>query len=106
MLAAEGLDDRLLECIIRSGSVYSLDNYEKTLKKKYPERVRDAYAAYVKNNMPEASNRNQYAGVIRYLKKLRYYPEGKTIAKQIALEWRNRFPKRRAMLDELTKAGF
>ncbi len=106
LLAAEGLDDRLLECIIRSGSVYSLDNYEKTLKKKYPERVRDAYAAYVKSNMPAASNRNQYAGVIRYLKKLRYYPEGKTIAKQIALEWRNRFPKRRAMLDELTKAGF
>ena len=106
LLAAEGLDERLLECIIQSGSVYSLDSYEKTLKRRFPERVRDAYVAYVKKSMPVASSRSQYADVIRYLKKLRNYPEGKTITKQIALEWRNSYPKRRAMLDELKNAGF
>ena len=106
LLAAEGLDDRLLESIVHSGSVYSLDNYEKKLKKKYPEKVRDAYAGFVKKDMPTASNRGQYAEVIRYLKKLRNYPEGKMITEQIALEWRKCFPKRRAMLDELNRAGF
>lgn len=106
LLAAEGLDDRLLESIIRSGFVYALDDYEKRLKKKYPEKVRNAYVDYVRKSMPAASNRKQYAGIILYLKKLRYYPEGNLISKQIALEWRKNFPMRRAMLDELAKAGF
>ena len=106
LLAAEGLDDRLLDSIIRSGSVYSLDTYEKRLKKTHPVKVRDAYVDYVRKSMPAASDRKQYAGIIRYLKKLRNYPEGNMISKQIALEWRESFRMRRAMLDELSKAGF
>lgn len=106
LLAAEDMDERLLEMIEGSGSVYALDEYEKRLKQKYPEKVRDIYAAYVKKSMREASSRSQYAGVIRYLKKIRHYPDGRSLSGQIAEEFRAAFPRRRAMLEELTKAGF
>ena len=40
------------------------------------------------------------------LRKLRQQTAGKKIAKEIAADWRNAYPRRRAMLDELTSAGF
>ncbi len=106
LMAREGLDERLLESVIRTGSLYTLDDYEKRLKKLFPEKLRDAYAALMRNSMLSAGNRNQYAGVIRYLKKITRYPGGKEIAIQIAREWRTEYPRRRAMLEELSRAGF
>ena len=105
LLASEGLTERLLQDILRSGSVFTLDQYESTLRKQFPEQLRDAYAAYLRKNMPLASNRSQYAGLIRYLRKLPRYPDGKALAVQIASEWRTAYPRRRAMLDELSRAG-
>lgn len=106
LMAQEGLDERLLESVIRYGSLYMMDEYEKRLKRKYPEKLRDAYAACTKRGMLSAGNRNQYAGVIHYLKKIMRYPGGKEIAIQIAAEWRRAYPRRRAMLEELSRAGF
>ena len=106
LLASEGLTERLLQDILRVGSVFLLDQYESVLRKQFPTQVRDAYAAHLRKNMPLASNRSQYAGLIRYLKKICRYPDGKAIAGQIAAEWRTAYPRRRAMLDELARAGF
>ena len=106
LMAQEGLDERLLEAVIRTGSLYMLDEYEKRLKRIFPEKLRDAYAALTRNGMLSAGNRNQYAEVIRYLKKITRYPGGKEIAIQIAREWRTEYPRRRAMLEELSRAGF
>ena len=53
-----------------------------------------------------ASTRKEYALLIHYLRKLRQQTAGKKIAKEIAADWRNAYPRRRAMLDELTSAGF
>lgn len=106
LMAKEGLDERLLESVRQSGSLYTLDEYEKRLKRKFPEKLRDAYVTCMKKAMLSAGNRDQYAGVIRYLKKITRYPDGKEIAIQIAAEWRRDYPRRRAMLDELSRAGF
>ena len=106
LLASEGLTERLLQDILRSGSIMTLDSYEKLLKKEFPEQLRDAYASFTRNGMASASNRNQYAGMIRYLKKLCHYLDGKPLAMRIASEWRAAYPRRRAMLDELSRSGF
>lgn len=56
--------------------------------------------------MPGLNSRNQYRDCIVYLKKLSTYPEGLDMARKIAQEWRETYRNRRAMRDELSKAGF
>lgn len=64
------------------------------------------YEAYVKKAMPGLNSRNQYRDCIVYLKKLSTYPEGLDMDRKIAQEWRKTYRNRRAMRDELSKAGF
>ena len=40
------------------------------------------------------------------MKKIRSYPDGEEIAEQIAAEWRRKYNRRRALIEELRKAGF
>lgn len=64
------------------------------------------YADYVKKAMPGLNSRNQCRDCIVYLKKLSTYPEGLDMARKIAQEWWETYRNRRAMRDELSKAGF
>jgi hypothetical protein len=105
-LEDEELFDQLLEEIVNSGSVYSLDQYEKVLKKKYPEEVRDAYINYVRKCAQEVTDRKRYKELMRYLKKISKYPDGKKKAQHIAEEWKLVYKRRPAMMDELHKMGF
>ena len=62
------------------------------------------YLACLQEEMDWASKRSVYAGVIRHLKGLRNYPKGE--ARRLAGEWRQAYPRRRAMLDELKTAWY
>lgn len=109
LLASEEMYAELLESVANMGrfSVISeLDRYESVLSKHYPEKVRDRYAEYIVSEMRTASQRSTYHHLAGYLKKLCSYPGGEELAKQIAADWRKDYPRRRAMLDEITKAGF
>ena len=97
--------DRLLDEVISSGSIYMMDRYEKVLKKAYPDRMRTAYAAYVKKQAEIVSDRRRYKELMAYLKKIASYPQGRETAGEIAREWRMLYKRRTAMMDELRKAG-
>lgn len=105
-LEDEELFAQLLEEIVNSGSVYSLDQYEKVLKKKYPEKVRDAYINYVRKCAQGVTDRKRYKELMKYLKKISKYPDGKKKAQHIAEEWKLVYKRRPAMMDELHKMGF
>lgn len=98
--------EQLLEKIEEQESAYVLDLYEKILKKRFPKRVRDLYIKYVKVSMSSVSDRKKYRELIRYLKKIARYPDGKRLTKGIADEWRKEYKRRSALIDELKKAGF
>ena len=106
LLAAEGLVERLLQELAVSGSIFALDQYEKLVKKQFPEKTRDLYIDYVKNQAVHTTNRKEYQSLIRYLKKIVKYPDGKEKVQRIAEEWRQIYKRRPAMMDELKKAGF
>mgnify|MGYP001857221970 FL=1 len=57
--------------------VYSLDRYEKVLKEKFPEPVRDIYISYPHFESERADNRSRYRELMKYLKKIQRYPGGK-----------------------------
>lgn len=105
-LESEELYDRLLKTIVESGSIYTLDQYEKVLKKKFPDRVRDTYVDYVRKHAESVCDRKAYKGLMAYMKKAAKYSGGKEIADQIAKEWKVIYRRRPAMMDELRKAGF
>ena len=105
-LEFEELYDRLLKTIVESGSIYTLDQYEKVLKKKFPDIVRDTYVNYVRKHAESVCDRTAYKGLMTYLKKITKYPDGRGKADQIAKEWKVIYRRRPAMMDELRKAGF
>lgn len=105
-LQQEGLYEQLMEQIEVHTDIYALERYENLLKKEFPQRCILIYEAYLYQAMSQASNRKAYWSVIQTLKKLRKYPEGKTAAQAIAEQWKQRYPRRTSMLDELKKAGF
>lgn len=105
-LELEELYDRLLKTIVESGSIYTLDQYEKILKKKFPDIVRDTYVNYVRKHAESVCDRKAYKGLMTYLKKITKYPDGREKADQIAKEWRVIYRRRPAMMDELRKVGF
>ena len=105
-LKEEKLFERLLLEIENSGSVYALDQYETILKKHFPEDVRNLYIRYVRSGAASASQRNAYRHLMKYLKKITKYPQGKEKAQQIAAQWKTDYKRRSAMMDELKKAGF
>lgn len=106
LMEAEGLYERMLENMKNELFIYRLDEYEKVLKKIYPEQVRDIYISYLYKESERSSDRKRYKEWMRYLKKIKGYPDGKEKAKEIAEKWRAMYYRRTAMMDELRKAGF
>lgn len=106
LMESEGLHERLLKCIGARGSLFVLDQYEKVLKKQFPEQVRDIYILFLSEQAERASDRNRYRQLMHYLKKIKTYPGGKEKAAEIAKNWRASYYRRKAMMDEMRKAGF
>lgn len=106
LLESEKMYGQLLKEVVNSGSVYTMDRYEKVLKKMYPDRMRTAYTAFARGQAESASDRTRYKELMKYLKKIASYPNGLEAAAQLAQEWRTLYKRRRAMMDELGKAGF
>ena len=102
----EGMYERMLECLKKETFIYNLDKYEKVLKKKFPEQVRDMYISYLYYESERTSNRTRYRELMKYLKKIQRYPGGKEKASEIAKNWRAVYYRRKAMMDEMRKAGF
>lgn len=106
LMESEGMMECLLQGVMKSKSVFVLERYEDTLRKLFPEQIRDGYAKYVIGAAESASNRKEYNHLVRYLKKIKRYPDGARISAKIAKEWRTTYSRRRAMMDELNKGGF
>lgn len=102
----EGMYESMLECIRKETFIYNLDKYEKVLKEKFPDQVRDIYISYLRHEAERAGNRKRYRELMKYLKKIRRYPGGKEKASEIAENWRGMYYRRTAMMDEMRKAGF
>lgn len=106
LLSKEGLYEQLMDKIEAHGFIHTLQQYEDLLMKKFPQRCMRMYEVYLHQAMQQASNRKAYWSVIQTLKKLKKYPDGKAAAQSIADQWKQEYPRRTSLLDELNKAGF
>lgn len=106
LMEQEGLYRRLLNEVLKSESLYTMDKFFKTLKREYPNELREFYANCLRPQMERASDRTAYAEIIQRLRKLCEISGGQEAAAALADEWRKAYPRRRAMLEELKKRGF
>ena len=106
LMESEGLWERLMEAVVKSENLSTLDRYEAALKKRYPSELLEAYACVLTKEAAAVSNRKRYQELVHYLKKLRGYPDGAERAARLAEDWRTRYIRRRAMMEELRNAGF
>ena len=102
----EGMIHRILDSLSACRWIPTFLRYEKVLKKAYPIETRDLFLAMIDNDMKSAGDRGRYCQCVGYLKKIRKYPDGPELAQSLADQWKQSFPRRRAMLEELEDAGF
>ena len=106
LMESEELWERLMEAVTASERLFVLDRYEAALKERYPDEILEAYARTLMKEAAAASHRKRYQELTHYLKKLKRYPGGAEQAVRLAEDWRARYSRRRAMMEELKQAGF
>lgn len=99
----EKLYDRLLVYVLNSPGLYALQEYEKVLKKEYPEQILGKYKDEVNKMAMHTSDRKHYAHLVSLLRRMQQMKDGQELAEQIAVEWRAKYKNRPAMMDELRK---
>lgn len=99
----EKLYDRLLVYVLNSPGLYALQEYEKVLKKEYPEQILNKYKDEVSKMAVHTSDRKNYAHLVSLLRKMRQVKGGSKLVEQIVAEWKIKYKNRPAMMDELRK---
>ena len=105
ILEAENRLSELMDMLVKYPTLQLLDQYFKLLAKDNQAKYIELYDKKIRSKMELTSDRSGYRECCRYLNKLSKIG-GLENAKQIALSWRAAYPRRRAMLEELQKAGF
>ena len=99
----EKLYDRLLVYVLNCPGLYALQEYEKVLKKEYPEQILNKYKDEVSKMAVHTSDRRNYAHLVSLLRKMQQMKGGSKLVEQIAAEWKVKYRNRPAMMDELRK---
>ena len=99
----EKLYDRLLVYVLNSPGLYALQEYEKVLKKEYPEQILNKYNDEVSKMAVHTSDRKNYTHLVSLLRKMQQIKGGSKLVEQIVAEWKKKYKNRPAMMDELRK---
>lgn len=106
LLKEEEMYEEMISQIEENHDIRTMEEYESLLKKKFPLRCKEIYISHLQWAMERAYNRKSYWSVIQTLKRLKKYPDGNSAAQKLAQNWKQKYPRRTAMIDELNKAGF
>jgi len=100
----EGRYDLIMACVEAVNDTTQLKEYEKKLKKLYPERCLSVLVSNAEQMAQDGNKRSDYrrlAGLLNWIQK---YPGGDDVSEQLAEKYREAYPRRKAMLEEI--AGF
>lgn len=101
MFVDDGLWDRLLENVLKSDGLYNMEQYEGFLKKRYPQEVLQKYVDEVQHLASQSGSRGHYRKIVRVLNHIATLDNGYDAAVKIIADWKIKYQKRPAMLDEL-----
>lgn len=103
LYAEEGLFDRLLDYVMKQHGIRELQQYEVILAEHYPEQVLKKYHDYLMKAAERTADRKTYQNWASILQRMLSVQGGTACVKQIIEEWRNLYPRRKAMMQEIDK---
>ena len=106
LLIGDGLLQEAFAYIKKRGDAALAQKYEKALLPDFADALLVFHIACLDRAAERTSDRRAYAGLASQLRALARFPSGDEAARRLAQDWRIRFHRRSAMLDELRKAGF
>lgn len=98
----EKLYDRLLKFVSSEGRFYYLERYLYILKKHYPKEVLHMYEKELESMVEYAGDRKKYGRIANMLRTMKKIEGGDMIVERIIDEWREKYKKRRALLEEIS----
>lgn len=103
IMAEEKMYAQLIEELKQEKHLEILDEYEKVLYRKFPEEMLRLYTDCLLSAVSDTTGREKYRDLAFRLKKMKKYPGGLEIADQIIENWKKRYKKRSALIEELEK---
>lgn len=94
--------DRLFEMVKKNPSLTNISQYEKYLSKDYAVEIVEMYEEEIIKSLARSSDRNHYAEVCRYLRRMIKLGARDKVNSMIE-KFRKEYAKRPALLDELKK---
>lgn len=104
LYAEDDLIDRLLQYVQEQPTLTALFKYDSKLAKDYPEYVLQRYERAVSSMAPNARTRPAYSDMANIVRRMRRVKGGPEIVDRLLAEWRQKYPNRRVMHEELRKA--
>ena len=99
--AREGMWDKLLEMVKQEGARL-LEPYRRQLEERYPDEVCAVYEKSVYKHLETSSSRKVYQQICQYLSRMKK-PGKEARVNQIVAEIQAKYPKRRALMEELAR---
>ena len=93
----------MLACIRKDARFDMLLRYEEIFLEHFPEDSEKLYIIWLRQTADRASNRDEYKQVVILLQNLLKYPNGKDNVALLLREFREKFGRRPAMMEELKK---
>lgn len=93
----------MLACIRKEVRLDMLLRYEAILLEHFPAITEMLYMTWLRQTADRASNRDEYKQVVALMQNLTKYPNGKENVALLLREFKERFGRRPAMLDEMKK---
>ncbi len=93
----------MLACIRKDARFDMLLRYEGIFLEHFPEDSEKLYVIWLRQTADRASNRDEYKQVVILLQNLLKYPNGKDNVALLLREFREKFGRRPAMMEELKK---
>ncbi|WP_247652303.1 hypothetical protein [Lactiplantibacillus pentosus] len=99
----EKLLDRLLKAVVAADGLWDLQTYESLLKPHFSNQLLAKYDHEVRKMAKATGTRRKYQQLVRILKRMLDYPDGKSTVQTIVHGWQQQYPRRSAMMDELSQ---
>jgi len=93
---------RLLDLINGNRHLQTIQHYEKYLSDLYPADLAEIYEKGIRDYLKRVEGRNHYQEACRYIRRMIKLGARKKVD-ELILSLRREYPKRRALLDELSK---
>ena len=102
LYAEEKMLDRLLACVMES-DIYTVQDYTKLLKEKYPDELLQKYKTEVEKIAARTGTRGHYREIADILLTMQRIKGGKESVKAILAGWHEVYRRRPAMWDEFSR---